>query len=169
MVLGKVFIGLFLICQFCYGQNAQEIFNQKKTLIKYLSQQVAALQVYIGYARQGYSIAKDGLNMIGDIKKGDFNLHNNYFNSLKQIKPAVATYSRIADIISFNVQIMKGYKAAYKRLKESGQFTAKEIAYIYSVFTKIIDEAGKLVEDLIALITPDDYESDGYQMKMMKE
>jgi hypothetical protein len=150
-------IFLFISCR-SFAQNAQEIFSQKKTLIKYLAQQVAALQVYIGYAQKGYSIAKDGLNFIGDIKKGDFNLHSNYFNSLKKINPTVSKYAKVADIVSCNINMIKSYKASCKIMNESGQFTGKEISYVYSVLTKVIDDASNVIDDLVMLITPGNYQ-----------
>ncbi len=52
---------------------------QKKSLL----QQIAALKVYIDYAQKGYSIAKEGLTLIGNIKNREFDLHSKYISSLK--------------------------------------------------------------------------------------
>jgi hypothetical protein len=60
--------------------QAQNFFNQKKTKLKYIAQQIALLKVYTGYLKKGYGIAQDGLKAISDIKHGDFDLHNNYLN-----------------------------------------------------------------------------------------
>ncbi|ULT42931.1 conjugal transfer protein TraI [Niabella defluvii] len=67
---------LFLLLVVSAGSNLQaqtfaEWFQQKKTQKKYLLQQIAALQVYIGYAKKGYNIAKDGLNTIGGFTRGE--------------------------------------------------------------------------------------------------
>ena len=70
---------ILLAGSFCHAQTYDEWFRQKKTAKKYLLDQIAALQTYIGYAEKGYSIVTGGLNTIKDIKHGDFNLHNNYF------------------------------------------------------------------------------------------
>lgn len=159
---------LFLLILFsckAFAQTTEEFLAQKRTLIKYLTQQVAALKVYIDYAQKGYTIAKDGLNMIGDIKKGDFDLHSGYFNSLKNVNPNVQKYAKIADIIAMQINIVKGYRSSYKSMKEGGQFTGKEISYIYSVFTKVIDDAADIIGRLTDLLTADGYESDGYRMK----
>ena len=155
----KIFVILFMhVSCHSFAQTAEEIFAQKKTRIKYLLQQVAALEVYIGYARKGYAVAKDGLDLIGDIKKGDLNLHSIYFNSLKKINPRVAQYAKVADIISCEVTMVKSYKSAFNRMKQSGQFTEKEIRYIYSVFTKMLGDAADITVQLVALITPGEYE-----------
>src|SRR6266498_4565607 len=83
-----------------YGQTWNEWFRQKKTQIQYLVKQIAALKVYTDYLEKGYNIAKDGTNLINDIKHGDFNLHNNYFTSLKSVSSSVRNYSKVSAIVS---------------------------------------------------------------------
>ena len=63
-------IVLLITTILCNAQGLSEWFNQKATQKKYLLQQIAALQVYIGYLQKGYSIAKTGLTTIGNIKNG---------------------------------------------------------------------------------------------------
>jgi 3-phenylpropionate/cinnamic acid dioxygenase small subunit len=41
-----------------YAQNWKEWTQQKKTQIKYLVNQIAALQIYATYVEKGYAIAK---------------------------------------------------------------------------------------------------------------
>lgn len=71
------------------AQNWNEWFRQRRTQIRYYVEQIAALQVYIELGQKGYGIYKDGLQVINDIKQGDFNLHNNYFGSLSAVKPSI--------------------------------------------------------------------------------
>ena len=88
----KKIVAIALLLSFATSGSAQtfaEWFNQKATQRKYLIQQIAALQVYIGYVSKGYSIAKNGLNTIRDIKRGDFNLHNSYLTSLVTVNPKI--------------------------------------------------------------------------------
>lgn len=53
-------------------------------------EQIAALQVQIGYVKKGVSIIKDGTKLIGDFKEGEFLLHRNYYDSLLKVSPAIA-------------------------------------------------------------------------------
>jgi len=48
---------------------------------------IAANKVYIDYIEKGYKIAHSGLQTIHDIKRGDFNLHFSFLDSLKKSKP----------------------------------------------------------------------------------
>jgi hypothetical protein len=116
-----------------YESNAQvfnEWFRQKTTQKKYLLQQIAALQVYIGYAKKGYNIVSSGINTIRDIKKGDFNLHSTFFNALKSINPKISRYVKVADIISYQVRIIKLAKQTLQSIREANQFTAGEWSII---------------------------------------
>ncbi|MCA6438992.1 MAG: hypothetical protein IM581_03630, partial [Chitinophagaceae bacterium] len=101
-----VTVGLFAF----HSSNAQttdEWLNQKSTQKKYLLQQIAALQVYIGYAKKGYTVVTSGINTIRNIKNGDLNLHRDFFNRLKNVNPAIRRYAKVADIIAYQVKIIK--------------------------------------------------------------
>lgn len=135
------------------AQTFAEWFRQSATQKKYLLQQIAALQMYISYVKKGYSIAKKGLNTISDIKHGEFNLHKDYFNSLKTVNPKIKNYSKVADIIALQLNILKIYKDAVTRLKQSGAFTAGEIRYINGVFERLVDDCAKAIDELITITT----------------
>lgn len=150
----KKLIILFLFGMFATGAKAQtfaEWFQQKKTQKKYLLQQIAGLQVYAGYLQKGYSIAQKGLTAIGDFKNGEFNLHSDYFNSLKNVNPRVKNYARVADIISFQVQIVQTYHRAYRQIKESNAFNPDEITYVYRVFGRLLDDCTAAIDELITV------------------
>jgi hypothetical protein len=83
------------------GQTLAEWFNQKKTQKKYLMQQIAALEVYKEFLQKGYGVIKDGSKLIGDIKKGEFDLHQDYFGSLKNVNPEIRKRSRADDILKW--------------------------------------------------------------------
>src|ERR1700726_4220069 len=88
------------------AQVLSSFFDQQATELKYGEQQIAYLQLYIGYLEKGYTIAKDGLSAIADIKKGEWTLHQDFFNSLSSINPKLNSYGRIADIISLELSIL---------------------------------------------------------------
>jgi hypothetical protein len=150
-------IACILVASNGHAQTYDEWFRQKKTQIQYLLDQIAANEIYIGYAEKGYKIAQDGLTAIGDIKTGEFNLHLDFFNSLKSINPAIKNYVRIADIMQRQLQIISIYKNSYKSIRASGQFTPKEINYFYSVFTKLLGETTAGMDELLQLITANQY------------
>jgi len=137
-----------------HAQGLKEWFNQKQTQTEYLLQQIAALQVYIGYLEKGYKIVQGGLNTIGDIKNGHFNLDKAFFDGLKTINPKVKNYARVADIITLNIQVIQLSGKALKEARTSNRFNGKELGYVDKVFTGVTDGCGELIEELTGLLSP---------------
>lgn len=135
------------------AQTAAEWTSQKKTQIKYLLQQIAANKVYIEYIEKGYGIARKGLNTIQKIKQGDFDLHRDFFSSLSTVNPKVKRYTRVADIIGYQVRIVKDVKTVLNNLKESNQFSPDELDYSKAVFERLLGECLKSMDELFLVIT----------------
>jgi hypothetical protein len=135
------------------AQTLAEWFQQKKTQKKYLLQQIAALQIYIGYAQKGYQIAKEGLTTIGGFTRGEFNLHADYFNSLKIVNPEIKHYAKVAEIIGLEIKIVQNYNSTFRKLKSTDAFSNDELSYIRSVFTNLLDDCEKTLDELIAVTT----------------
>jgi cysteinyl-tRNA synthetase len=124
--------------------------NGSATQKKYLLQQIAALQMYVGYVEKGYSIASKGLNTIRDIKHGDFNLHSDFFNSLSAVNPTVKKYSKVASIIVLQISIAKQVRSTVKQCKK---LTPAEINYLQQVFNNVLNDCAKNLDELVELIT----------------
>lgn len=138
------------------GQTFEEWTSQKKTQIKYLLAQIAANKVYIEYAQKGYGIARKGLNTIQNIKKGDFNLHQDFINSLSVINPKVKSYARVADIIAYQLRIIKNVSTTIRNLKESYQFANGELDFCKTVFERLLEESLKNLDELFLIVTFDE-------------
>lgn len=135
------------------AQTFSEWFRQKKTQKKYLLQQIASLQVNIGYAQKGYKIAKEGLTTIGGFTKGEFNLHGDYFNSLKTVNPEIKQYAKVADIIAMQLKIVQDYNRSYGEINRSNAFKNEELDYIRRVFSRLLDDCEETLDELIAVTT----------------
>lgn len=135
------------------AQTLAEWFQQKKTQKKYLLQQIAALQIYIGYAQKGYQIAKEGLTTIGGFTRAEFNLHGDYFNSLKVVIPKIKHYAKVAEIIGLEIKIVQIYNSTFRKLKSTDVFSNDELNYIRSAFSNLLDDCEKTLDELIAVTT----------------
>lgn len=133
------------------AQTVQELTQQKQTQIKYLLEQIAAIQTHIGTVEKGYAVARKGLGTINDIKKGDFQLHSGYFASLSNMNPHLKKYSKIGDIITLQWSILQEYQKTRKSIHGSNGINTDEATYINRVFTNLIRESLALVDHLIAL------------------
>jgi hypothetical protein len=136
-----------------YSQTAAEWTQQKQTQKKYLLQQIAALHTYISYAKKGYDIVNKGINTVHHIKKGDFDLHRDFFKSLKNVNPRISRYAKVADIIAYQVRIIKQTKATIKGIRETKQFTNEELEYCVTVLDNLLTECIKNIDELMQVIT----------------
>lgn len=152
----KILLFLLLLVSAAGSLQAQtfaEWFNQKQTQRKYLLQQIAALQVYIGYAKKGYNIAKEGLTTIGGFTKGELNLHTDYINSLKSVNPEIKRYAKVAEIIAIQVKIVQNYNRTHRTLNSSDAFSKDELEYIRRVFSRLLNDCDKTLDELITVTT----------------
>jgi len=157
----------FAVCvSASHAQTWDEWFRQKKTKIKYLGQQIAALQTYVGYAQKGYKIASTGIHAIRDIKSGEFNLHASYFNSLKSVNPAIKNAAKVAEIIALQVSIVQHFTSAIRGYRQSEQFDAGEMGYINNVYTELVADCLQDIDELMNVITNNKLEmTDDERMK----
>jgi hypothetical protein len=110
--------------------HAQGIFSQKKTQKKYLLQQIAKLQLYLGYAKQGYKIVNKGLSTISQIKDGDFSLHKAFFTGLETVNPRIKNYSNLAATLACVPAIQQQDRSIKKLLTTSTAFIDTEKVFI---------------------------------------
>lgn len=136
-----------------HAQTWDEWFNQKSTQKKYLLQQIAAFEAYLSYAKKGYDIANKGISTISSLKKGEFNLHQTFFGSLKIVNPKIKNAAIVADIIALQISIIQQFKRSINSCKKSGQFNNDEVAYVGKVYADLITECLKDVDELISVTT----------------
>ncbi|WP_289058416.1 hypothetical protein [uncultured Flavobacterium sp.] len=143
----KLFFIFSILIIFPQGMQAQA--KQRKELLL----QIAALQVYIDYAKKGYSAVSKGLHFIGDAKKGELNLHSDYFTSLLKINPKVRNYYKTAEIISMQLKIMKICKRTLADLKTGDLFHGSQLDHIERSFKRLLQNCGDTLEQLLAVTT----------------
>lgn len=159
-------IVVFLLFAGFLNGNMYAQSQQRKVLL----QQIAALQIYIGYAKKGYSIAKKGLNIIGDLKQGELNLHRDYFTSLKLVNPKIKNYAKVAEIIALQAEILARYNGALAQIQQDDLFHGDEIAYIKRVFDRLIENCDDNLDELITIVTDGQLEmKDDERMKRIDQ
>lgn len=137
------------------AQTGDEWLRQKQTQKRYLLEQIAALKMYIGYIQKGYAIAQKGLNAISGIKNGDFDLHNDYFASLRTVNPKIRTYAKVGDMVALELRIVQIYKDTYKKIQWSDLFNAKEVNYTFNVFINLLNDCSTVISTLTTVLSDD--------------
>jgi hypothetical protein len=133
------------------AQTFQEWFRQKSTQRKYLIQQIAALKVYLEYLKDGYDIAKKGLNIVGDIKDQNFKDHSTYFESLKLVNTSVKNSAKASLIVAYQNQILNEFRKL--RQNSGNQFTPDQIRYIEDVYDNLMNECESSLTVLTQVIS----------------
>jgi len=144
-----------ITCHCIKAQTWDEWFRQKKTKLKYIEQQIAAFEVYAGYLKKGYEIVDEGWNAVNDIKHGDFDLHNNYFNSLKQVNSSIGDYDKIDGITNLQIQILQVDDGIKKFTQDNENILADEKDYINIVMANLLSNCADNLDELKKLTTND--------------
>ncbi|MDQ2753440.1 MAG: hypothetical protein M3R72_10505 [Bacteroidota bacterium] len=149
MILIPILWGSVLACS---AQTSQEWFQQKKTRIQYAALQLMAFQVYMSDLQKGYKTVKGGLNVIHDLKRGDFDLHHNYFGSLVSISEAVKGYDKVKGITFLQMQIVNVSKAIHK-LFSSPFLLSSEQDYLRATFNNLLKKSSDDIDNANLLTT----------------
>ena len=128
------------------AQTFDEWFEQNKTRKKYQEQQIGELQIYISVLEKGYSIVESGLSTIRGIKKGEFDLHNSFYSSLRTVSPVVSGMAEVAEIMVLQAAMVNRFTAALARYQGSPGLRSQELAYLTALY-------GELVKDGLADVT----------------
>ena len=131
------------------SQTWNEFFKQKKTQRKYLLQQIAALEVYIGYVRKGYEIADQGISTVRSIRDGEFGLHSAFFTSLRAVNPAIRNHTKVAEIVAMQLSVSN----SLKEMKTDDYLSAEILAYISQVAAVVLKECAADLDELLLVIT----------------
>jgi hypothetical protein len=145
---------------------------------KVLLLQIAALKVYIEFAQKGYNVVKKGLDFIGDLKKGELNLHKDYFSSLQKVNPKIKKYVKVAEIILMQIKIIREYKTAFRALHADDLFYGDELDYIERCFNRLLESCDATLKELLTVTSDSNLEMkddqrieriDGLHLKMMDD
>ena len=98
-------------------------------------------------------MSKLKLKEISDWANKQKELYAKYFDELSKVKNAIGTYQAVKDIITKQVQMVKEYSTAFGLSKQDKNFTHQELDYMQKVYTGILDESLKSIEQVQMVIT----------------
>jgi hypothetical protein len=89
---------------------------------------------------------------ISDWSKKQKELYAKYFDELRKVKNAISSYQAVRDIIKKQVQLVQEYSKAFNLSKQDKNFTADELNYMQKVYTGILDESIKNIDQIQLVI-----------------
>jgi hypothetical protein len=99
-------------------------------------------------------LSKLKLTEISDWSQKQKDLFSSYYQELWQIKTSIAYYSRISEMTQKQVALVNSYKQAWNLLKADKHFTADELTYMSNVYSGILQESVKDLDQILLVINP---------------
>jgi len=94
-----------------------------------------------------------GYGEVKSLSEGNFNLHSAFLNSLMAVSPSVRRYGRIADIVAYQADIVSEAKSAYAMASSGGHFSASDLVYLNSVFSRLLSQSVDNLTNLANVLT----------------
>uniref|UniRef100_UPI003AAC4E33 TerB family tellurite resistance protein n=1 Tax=Flavobacterium sp. XS1P32 TaxID=3401726 RepID=UPI003AAC4E33 len=146
LIIGIVLVGLLLPSKVtAQAQEMQQlILNIEK---------LAQFRQILKDMKKGYEILNGGYNTVKKISQGNFSLHETFLDALMQVSPTVRNYGRVGDIVNYQLLLVKEYKAAFDRFRNSGNFNPEEIAYLERVYDNLFKQCLRNLDELASIVT----------------
>ena len=116
-------------------------------------EKLAQFKQILSDLKKGYEIVSSGYNTIKNISEGNFSLHKTFLDGLMQLSPTIKKYKRVADIINYQIILVKEYKTAFNRFKKDNNFNSQELEYLGRVYDNLFKQSLKNLDDLVTVIT----------------
>lgn len=98
------------------------------------------------------TMSKVKLDEITDWVEKQRTLYYDYFDELWRVKSIISYYHRIREVSEMQVRLVEEYKRAWALFKQDKHFTANELAYMGQVYTGILSESAKNLDQLFLVI-----------------
>jgi len=93
------------------------------------------------------------LGEIGDWEQKIKDIYSDYFTELWKVKTVITDFKEITGIIAQQKDLLAEYQQAYSRIQQDKHFSPSEVAYAYNVYSGIISESVKSVDQIVNILT----------------
>jgi hypothetical protein len=97
-------------------------------------------------------MTKSELDQISAWVQKQMDLYQEYYNELWQVKQVIADYDKVKNIITLQAKIISLYNSAYSLFKQDRNFSASEIEWMGNVYSGILSESLKNVEQVLLVV-----------------
>lgn len=144
--------GAFLVVALAFSLRS---FGQAQELEQLLLniEKLTQFKAILSDMKTGYQIYNQGYSAISGISKGNFDLHNVFLSSLMAVSPTVSNYGRVAEILRQQACLVSEYKSTYGRFRQSGTFSPEELAYLATVYSRLVNQSLNGLDELTTILT----------------
>jgi hypothetical protein len=79
-------------------------------------------------------------------------LYSKYYTDLWKVKAAISYYQRIKEITTKQVFLVEEYRKAWNLARNDKNFSAKELEYMYNVYTGILNDSVKNLDQILLIV-----------------
>lgn len=97
-------------------------------------------------------LSKLKLTEISDWSQKQQDLYKGYYDELWQVKSVITYYERIKDMTGKQANLVSQYNHAWNLLKSDKHFSADELKYMGSVYSGILQESVKNLDEILVVI-----------------
>jgi len=97
-------------------------------------------------------LSKLRLQEIADWTEKQRQLYQQYYEELWQVRNTIAMYSRVRNILDRQVKLVDEYKSTWAVIRQDRHFSEAELDYIHRVYTGILDESVRNLDQLLLVI-----------------
>lgn len=116
-------------------------------------EKLAEFKQILSDMKKGYQVIEGGYNAIKDVSEGNFSIHKAFLDGLMQVSPTVRKYRRVADIINYQVILVREYRNAFDKFRRDNNFNEQELTYLAQVYNNLFKESLRNLDELAGVIT----------------
>jgi predicted transcriptional regulator YheO len=98
------------------------------------------------------ALSKLKLDEISDWTERQKTLYKDYFEELEKVKSIISYYQRIREISRKQLRLVEEYQRAWNLFKQDKYFTSDELGYMAKVYSGILDESAKNLDQISLVI-----------------
>jgi hypothetical protein len=115
-------------------------------------------------------LSKLNLSQIGNWAQKTKDIYSEYFDELNKVKTAISYFQEVTGIIAQQSQLVSEYKTAFALIQQDKHFSATELTYIYNVYTGIIGQSLKSLDQIVLVLTNFSLQmTDAARLKIIKQ
>jgi len=136
-----------------WGQTFSEWFRQKKTKIKYLRKQIAALEAFKAIVEAGYGQAEKGVDTTEAIEEVTFKMDEEWLVRLGMVKPVFRESEDVRESYSIAKSLIRESEEVLTIVATNPWLKTGERKQLQSDLNLLISDMGQTLTDLLLFIT----------------
>ncbi len=116
-------------------------------------EKLAQFKQILSDLKSGYQIISKGYGTVKDISEGNFKLHKTFLDGLYAVSPQVRKYRRVAEIIQYQLVLVREFRAANAHFARADLLNENELKYLAAIYQRLFEASLRNLEELTMIVT----------------